>query len=443
MRVTRQGNAGGGGVSWSLAILDDGIANAVQAAVGKATALEFDYYRNRVETDEGAGVTHGSRVFLAALETTRGLDVLDLKIGAPGDQGYSYGMIETGLRGLLALGADPVGAVNMSFAGDLYPAQFVDELDALAARGVIAVAAAGNFGSHAALERPGYPAALPNVIAVGSHDGHGHPSSFSQNGPAVAVLADGEGVPDGSRGTSFAAPQVAATVANVQAIVHGLTGQTLGVAAMIDALREGGAGPLSQPDPADGVTRYFLHDHDGSLDYAWWHYGGTPTRALEYIAGYGDLIAAFGADAAAGRRHFEHQGSIEERAIRFDALHYIASYRDLALAFGENEGAGATHYIVAGAQEGRTVHFDGLQYIASYRDLAAAFGADELAGTLHYVDHGAAEQRDADRFDAAQYLANYADLRAAFGADQTAATIHYITYGITEGRDDQPHDFLL
>lgn len=431
-------------MSWSLAILDDGIANAVQASVGKTTALEFDYYRNRVETDEGAGVTHGSRVFLAALETTRSLDVLDLKIGAPGDQGYSYGMIETGLRGLLAVGAGPVGAVNMSFAGDLYPVPFVDELDALVARGVIPVAAAGNFGSHAALERPSYPAALPNVIAVGAHDGRGHPSAFSQNGPAVAVLADGEGVPDGgSRGTSFAAPQVAATVANVQAIVHGLTGQTLGVAGMIDALREGGAGPLSQPDPADGVTRYFLHDHAGSLDYAWSRYGGTATRALEYIAGYGDLIAAFGADAAAGRRHFEHAGSIEERAIRFDALHYVASYRDLALAFGENEPAGATHYIVAGAREGRTVHFDGLQYIASYKDLAVAFGADELAGTHHYVDFGAAEQRDADRFDAAQYLANYADLRAAFGTDEAAATIHYITHGIAEGRNGQANDFLL
>ncbi|MFO1050232.1 MAG: S8 family serine peptidase [Geminicoccaceae bacterium] len=431
-------------MSWSLAILDDGIANAVQASVGKTTALEHDYYRDRVDTDEGAGVTHGSRVFLAALETTRSLDVLDLKIGAPGDQGYSYDMIETGLRGLLALGTGRVGAVNMSFAGDFYPAQFVDELDALVARGVIPVAAAGNSGSHAGLERPGYPAVLPDVIAVGSHDGHGHPTSFSQNGPAIAVLADGEDVPDaGSRGTSFAAPQVAATVANVQAIVHGLTGHTLGVAAMIDALREGGAGPRSQPDPADGVTRYFLHDHNGSLDYAWSRYGGTPTTALEYIAGYGDLIAALGADAAAGRRHFEHTGSIEERAIRFDALHYLASYRDLALAFGENELAGATHYLTAGVREGRTVHFDGLRYIASYKDLAAAFGADELAGTHHYVDHGAAEQRDPDRFDAAQYLANYADLRAAFGADEAAAAVHYITYGIAEGRDDQPHDFLL
>ena len=138
----------------------------------------------------------------------------------------------------------------MSFSGGSYPAQFADEIQALTARGVIAVAAAGNPGSADTIEAPGYPAALANVIAVGSHDGQGLPSYFSQNGPEIAVLADGEDVPGpGCRGTSFAAPQVAATVANVQAIVPGLTGHSLGVAQMIDVLREGGAGPRSLPDP--------------------------------------------------------------------------------------------------------------------------------------------------------------------------------------------------
>ncbi|MGD9510413.1 MAG: hypothetical protein AB7X49_17885, partial [Geminicoccaceae bacterium] len=244
-------------------------------------------------------------------------------------------------------------------------------------------------------------------------------------------------------GTSFAAPQVAATVANVQAIVWGLAGHTLGVAAMIDVLRQGGGGPLSRPDPADGSTRYFLHDHDGSLDYAWASFGGSATRALEYVASYGDLIDALGANAAAGRRHFEHQGSIEERQILFDGLHYIASYGDLVDAFGLDEGAGAAHYIGRGLAEGRHVSFDGLQYIASYRDLVTALGANEAAGTTHYVAYGHDEGRAADLFDAAQYLANYVDLQAAFGGDEDAATVHYIQYGMAEGRTDHAPDFLF
>ena len=69
------------------------------------------------------------------------------------------------------------------------------------------------------------------------------------------MLADGEGVPDqGANGTSFAAPQVAATVANVQAIVWGLAGHALGLGAMVDVLQQGGNGPRSRVDPADGST---------------------------------------------------------------------------------------------------------------------------------------------------------------------------------------------
>lgn len=431
-------------MTWALAILDDGISNAVQARAGKVTAAEFDYYRNIGETDEGVADTHGSSVFLSALQVTRSLDVIDLKIGSPDDSGYTYAMIETGLQGLLSGSFGRVGAVNMSFAGSVAPTGFADEIQALAARGVLSVAAAGNGGSDAGLEQPGYPAALASVIAVGSHDGHGNPTSFSQNGPAIAVLADGEQVPDAdSYGTSFAAPRVAATVANVQAIVWGLADLTLGVTAMIDVLRQGGNGPRSNPDPADERTRYFLHDHDGSLDYAWSHFGGSPTRALEYTASYGDLIAAFGTDPEAGRRHFEHLGSVEERRISFDGLHYIASYGDLVDAFGLNEAAGVAHYISRGMTEGRTISFDGLQYIASYRDLIAVFGANETAGTTHYVAYGHAAGRPADLFDAAQYLANYADLRAVYGTDEEAATVHYINWGMAEGRTDHAPDFLL
>lgn len=117
----------------------------------------------------------------------------------------------------------------------------------------------------------------------------------------------------------------------------------------------------------------------------------------------------------------------------FNALEYIASYDDLIAAFGTNEAAATQHYINNGRAEGRTVSFDALQYIASYGDLIAAFHSDANAGASHYINNGRAEGRTVS-FDAELYLATQDDLRAAFGNDKMAATKHYIDQGFSEGR---------
>jgi lysophospholipase L1-like esterase len=157
-------------------------------------------------------------------------------------------------------------------------------------------------------------------------------------------------------------------------------------------------------------------------------------NGLEYIASYADLIAVFGADKAAGQRHYDAIGRLEGRVASFDALAYKASYRDLSAAFGADEDAEATHYILHGRAEGRSVAFDGLAYIASYDDLIAAFGANPDAGSAHYITNGRAEGRTVS-FDGLEYIASHADLIAAFGADEGAGSAHYITYGADEGRD--------
>ena len=433
-------------MAFSLAILDEGITNATKNRLGKQTAFERDYLQRDFETDNGIVATHGNLVFASALQVSRSIDILDLKIGD--HDGPIDGRIEAGLKHLLASGSSyDLAAINMSFSGP-DPSVFTDEIAALGRNGAIVVASSGNDGTHAARETLPYPARLANVIAVGSHDGLGKPTAFSNNGPGVDILADGENVPRfGVDGTSFAAPQVAATVTHVQAIVHGLTGDVLDTRQMIDALQWGGAAPLSRPDPADGRSRYFLHDHAGTLDYAWSKYGGTPTRALEYVASHEDLIALIGADPDAGRRHFENHGSVEGRSITFDGLDCIASYDDLIPAFATDSFAGASHFIVTGAREGRMISFEGLDYIASHGDLIEAFGVQPDAGTAHFVGQGFAEGRARDLFDAAQYLANYADLRLAFVIDEEAATRHYVTTGYYEGRTDEATaatvDFML
>ncbi|WP_447755403.1 S8 family peptidase [Sphingopyxis fribergensis] len=127
--------------------------------------------------------------------------------------------LDMGLVLAVQLGAD---VVNMSFGTDdeaLEPGAPKPHSEAVAyatARGATLVAASGNSGDR----RTYWPAAYPEVIAVGSVGADGRVSSFSTTGDHVSVCGPGERVRtatvDGyqnATGTSFAAPFVAATAA--------------------------------------------------------------------------------------------------------------------------------------------------------------------------------------------------------------------------------------
>jgi subtilisin family serine protease len=115
--------------------------------------------------------------------------------------------------------------------------------------------------------------------------------------------------------------------------------------------------------------------------------------ALRYIASHPDLIAAFGADAAKGRSHYETWGIKEGRKITFVPLNYTASHSDLIAAFGVDETKAVTHYIQAGFKEGRKVTFDPAVYLALHSDLRVAFGTDLAASAIHYIQWGYKEGR--------------------------------------------------
>ena len=127
--------------------------------------------------------------------------------------------INAGMKVACDLGAN---VINMSFGT---PANSVDPNGSVPhARvisyamhyGCVLVAAAGNSGA----EEKYYPAAHPDVIAVGSVDGAGRRSRFSTFGDHVALCAPGEDIVSAglhgyqvNSGTSFAAPFVAGAAA--------------------------------------------------------------------------------------------------------------------------------------------------------------------------------------------------------------------------------------
>ena len=115
--------------------------------------------------------------------------------------------------------------LNLSFGGPVFgTSALYAKIQAFVGANRRVVAAAGNL-THAHDRRPMQPAAWPIVYAVASHDEHGNIHTWSngdtQDQVWVDTLRNGEvETADGStqsdvvrwRGTSFAAPQVAATI---------------------------------------------------------------------------------------------------------------------------------------------------------------------------------------------------------------------------------------
>ncbi|WP_410768009.1 S8 family peptidase [Fontibacillus sp. BL9] len=112
--------------------------------------------------------------------------------------------------------------INMSL-GNYADAQFLHEAIKYAYdRDVVLIAATGNDNT----ERPGYPAAYPEVLSVSATDYHLQRASFSNYGDYVDVMAPGESIastyPDNQyaalSGTSMASPHVSALAALIRSV---------------------------------------------------------------------------------------------------------------------------------------------------------------------------------------------------------------------------------
>ena len=112
-----------------------------------------------------------------------------------------------------------VDVVSYSIGSRSYLSTIEQEISKLVSAGVLVVCAASNDG-HQCQQPIRYPAALGNVLCIGSHGVYGKPSEFSPIGQQIDFLAPGEDIIGPSiftgatvaSGTSYAAPAIAGLI---------------------------------------------------------------------------------------------------------------------------------------------------------------------------------------------------------------------------------------
>lgn len=165
--------------------------------------------------------------------------------------------IAAGIRWAARQDAD---IINLSLGGPRAGALMRDAVRFAVRQGSLVVAAAGNSGGA----RPMYPAAYPEVLAVGSTDTSDRLADFSQHGAWLDLVAPGVRIAStvpGDRyalgdGTSFSAPLVAGAAALAAGRHPRWSAQRLRSALVLSAADAGPVGP-------DPFTGYGVIDVDG------------------------------------------------------------------------------------------------------------------------------------------------------------------------------------
>ncbi|XID95357.1 S8 family serine peptidase [Paenibacillaceae bacterium WGS1546] len=175
------------------------------------------------EDDVGHG-THVAGIVAAEVNNSEGVagmtwytKVMPVKVLDSTGAGSTYSVAE----GIIWATDHGAQVINMSL-GNYAEAQFLhDAIKYAHERGVVLVAASGNDNT----ERPGFPAAYPEVLAVAATDPGEARAEYSNYGDYIDVAAPGSSIPStypGSQyaalsGTSMASPHVAALVSLVRA----------------------------------------------------------------------------------------------------------------------------------------------------------------------------------------------------------------------------------
>jgi thermitase len=206
-----------GSQSITIAIVDTGIDYTHEDLAGKNVVKGYDFVNEDFDPkdDHGHG-THVAGISGAIANNGRGIagvcpgcSLLAIKV-VTADGSGANSWIANGIANAVNLGAD---VINLSLGGLDRSNTIKLAIEQAYQSGAVIVAASGNDGSGVAL----YPAAFPEVIAVGATDRYGDRASFSNYGNHLEIAAPGESIystlPDNRyeawNGTSMACPHAA------------------------------------------------------------------------------------------------------------------------------------------------------------------------------------------------------------------------------------------
>lgn len=236
------------GTGVRIAILDTGISQHPALDGSKVTLMQ--------RAERGTGVdTHGHGTAVAGL--IAGNDSVAIGL-APSASLLVYQVLDGdgvgdafGIASAIIAAVDAGAQIISLSAGSTTGAMVLGEAVAYATeRDVVIVAASGNDGAARAL----FPAAYPEVLAVGAVDRFGRPASFSNADPHLDLVAPGVGLytaySDGRyvefSGTSAATPLVAGALAALMSEEPTLSARQATEALLSYADDAGGAGVDTQ-----------------------------------------------------------------------------------------------------------------------------------------------------------------------------------------------------
>ncbi|PLT46520.1 Protease [Paenibacillus pasadenensis] len=213
-----------------VAVLDTGVQLDHPDLEGKL-AEGYNVVTSGQQPDDDVGHgTHVAGIIAAAVNNGEGVagltwynKIMPVKVLDSSGAGSTYSVAQ----GLIWAADHGAKVINMSL-GNYAQAEFLhDAIKYAYDKDVVLVAASGNDNS----EQPGYPAAYPEVFAVGSTDSRGQKSSFSNYGDYIDAAAPGDSIAStypGSQyaalsGTSMASPHVAALAALIRSLNPQLT----------------------------------------------------------------------------------------------------------------------------------------------------------------------------------------------------------------------------
>lgn len=212
----------GNGVT--IAVIDSGIAHDVQGLSEKVVA-RYDYSAD-LEYKDGKpvlDVDHGTQVASVIASDSFGVApgarIFEFNIAQGGRYGSAPGGAVKAYEKILELldNGETIDIVQMSFGSRNYSEKEEKLLKKIASKGVLLVASTGNHGT----DEIRYPAAYPNVIAVGNIDSTKSRFETSGYGSYVDVVAPGvelnslmkDGTISPFTGTSASTPFVSGVLA--------------------------------------------------------------------------------------------------------------------------------------------------------------------------------------------------------------------------------------